>query len=66
MANVAVDVTLRIGRLESVRAVAQVNPDGAGVYCVRVSLPLAGEWKLTFRYVDRGRSGKVSVFAPVS
>jgi hypothetical protein len=66
MADVELDVTLRIGRVESVRAIAQVTPGDTGVYCGHVILPVAGAWKLTFRYIGSGIKGKISLFTAVT
>jgi hypothetical protein len=66
MADVELDVTLRIGRVELVRAVAQVTPGDAAIYCGHVILLLPGQWKLTFRYIGSGISGKISLLTTVS
>ncbi len=64
--NLRLDVTLRMGHIEAVRAVAFVTPKGPGFYCGSVTLPFAGRWKLTLSYRSATTKGKIVFLETIS
>jgi hypothetical protein len=59
LVDLKLDVTLRIGHVEAVRAVTYIEPNGPGHYCAKVALPLRGLWTLAVRYKSATGSGRI-------
>ncbi len=66
VAGLRLDVTLRIGRVDAARALAEIVSDGPDRYCGHVILRIPGQWKLTFKYVGTVRKGKISLMESVN
>ena len=66
MAKLHLDVTLRMGRVEAVRAISEITPSGVGLYCAHVVLLIPGRWMLTFKYADSTGHGKLTVLESVT
>lgn len=59
LVDLKLDVTLRIGYVEAVRAVTYIEPKGPGRYCANLALPLPGLWTLAVRYKSATGSGRI-------
>jgi hypothetical protein len=66
MTNVFLEVTLRMGHVEAIRALAAIVPIGANRYCGHVVLRFPGRWRLTLKYSGPAGNGKISLLQTVS
>lgn len=64
--EVQLDVTLGIGHVKAMRAVAQINPTVKGLYCGQVNLRVTGVWELVLGYVSPAGRGKIRFVTPGS